>query len=242
VTEPSVSTLEERRDRIVADLRDLDAQDAIGEIDAETAAELRRRYEVELAEVLSEIDEPRPEPRPGRSPRRIAIGLAVFAMGATAAVVGLTNAVDSDPSGTTAAFDLSSVTNQELEGVVAANPDVVPMRLALARRYVEAGEFSSALPHYMYILERGPNAEALMYVGWMTYLSDDAATGALLLERSLELDPGDVLAKWFLANIRYYGLADAAAAIPLLKAVIASGQAPPDIVAEAERMIAEAGA
>jgi cytochrome c-type biogenesis protein CcmH/NrfG len=240
VTEPSVSTLEERRDRIVADLRDLDAQDAIGEIDAETAAELRRRYEVELAEVLSEIDEPRPEPRPGRSPRRIAIGLAVFAMGATAAVVGLTNAVDSDPSGTTAAFDLSSVTNQELEGVVAANPDVVPMRLALARRYVEAGEFSSALPHYMYILERGPNAEALMYVGWMTYLSDDAATGALLLERSLELDPGDVLAKWFLANIRYYGLADATAAIPLLEAVIASGQAPPDIVAEAERMITEA--
>jgi cytochrome c-type biogenesis protein CcmH/NrfG len=240
VTEPSVSTLEERRDRIVADLRDLDAQDAIGEIDAETAAELRRRYEVELAEVLSEIDEPRPEPRPGRSPRRIAIGLAVFAMGATAAVVGLTNAVDSDPSGTTAAFDLSSVTNQELEGVVAANPDVVPMRLALARRYVEAGEFSSALPHYMYILERGPNAEALMYVGWMTYLSDDAATGALLLERSLELDPGDVLAKWFLANVRYYGLADATAAIPLLEAVIASGQAPPDIVAEAERMITEA--
>ena len=240
MTEPSVSPLEERRDRIVADLRDLDAQDAIGEIDAETAAELRRRYEVELAEVLSEIDEPRPEPRPGRSPRRIAIGLAVFAIGATAAVVGLTNAVDSDPSGTTAAFDLSSVTNQELEGVVAANPDVVPMRLALARRYVEAGEFSSALPHYMYILERGPNAEALMYVGWMTYLSDDAATGTLLLERSLELDPDDVLAKWFLANIRYYGLADATAAIPLLEAVIASGQAPPDIVAEAERMITEA--
>jgi cytochrome c-type biogenesis protein CcmH/NrfG len=115
------------------------------------------------------------------------------------------------------------------------------MRLALARRYVEAGDFSSALPHYFYILERGPNAEALMYMGWMAYLSDEPETGAGLLEQSLELDPENLLAQWFLANARYHGLGDRAGAVPLLEAVIASGLAPVDIAAEAQRMIDEAG-
>ena len=231
---------EDRRDRVIADLRELDAQVEAGELDASTAAALRRRYEIDLAETLAAA-EAAPRTVSGRSPRRIAIGIAIFAVAAVAAVVGLATAVDSDPTATTVAYDPSSVTNEELEEVVAANPDVVPMRLALARRYVEAGDFSAALPHYFYILERGPNAESLMYLGWMTYLSDDAATGADLLERSLELDPDNALAQWFLANARYYGLGDLAGAIPLLEAVIASGQAPDDLVAEAQRMIDEAG-
>jgi cytochrome c-type biogenesis protein CcmH/NrfG len=129
-----------------------------------------------------------------------------------------------------------------MEAVVAANPEVIPMRLALARRYVEAGDFSSALPHYFEVLERDArNPEALMYMGWMTYLSGDAETGVALIEQSLEVAPGDILATWLLANARYYGLGDRAGAVPLLEAVLASGLAPPEIVAEAEQMIAEAG-
>jgi cytochrome c-type biogenesis protein CcmH/NrfG len=129
-----------------------------------------------------------------------------------------------------------------MEAVVAANPDIIPMRLALARRYVEAGDFSAALPHYFEVLERDErNAEALMYMGWMTYLSGDAATGVALIEQSLESAPGDVLAMWLLANARYYGLGDETGAVPLLEAVLASGLAPDEIVAEAEQMLAEAG-
>jgi cytochrome c-type biogenesis protein CcmH/NrfG len=79
-----------------------------------------------------------------------------------------------------------------------------------------------------------------MYLGWMTHLSGDPATGESLLERILELQPGNLLAQWFLANVRYFGLGDAAGAIPLLEAVIASPDTPDDIVAEAERMIDEA--
>lgn len=242
MTEVRTRLLEERRDRIVADLRSLDEQVGSEELDIGTAEELRHRYEIDLADTLADLEAARTEAPTGRSKRRIVVGLAAFAVAATAAVVGLASAVDSDPTAADAGVDLSDVTSEELEQVVAANPDVVPMRLALARRYVEAGDFSSALPHYFYILERGPNAEALMYLGWMTYLSDDAATGAALLERSLELEPGDLLAQWFLANVRYYGLDDPAGAIPLLEAVIASGEAPADIAAEAQRMIDEAGA
>jgi len=240
VRKPTVRLLEDRRDRIVTDLRALEGQIEAEEINADTAEDLRRRYEIDLADTLAELDAARAEVPTGRSKRRIAIGLGVFALAATTAVVGLAGAVDSDPTAPDQSIDLSDVTNEELEGVVAANPNVVPMRLALARRYVEAGEFSLALPHYFYILDRGPNAEALMYMGWMTYLSDDARTGAALLERSLELDPENLLAQWFLANIRYHGLGDRAGAVPLLEAIIASGQAPDDIAAEARRMIDEA--
>ncbi|HSM01020.1 MAG TPA: hypothetical protein VK960_01070 [Acidimicrobiia bacterium] len=238
---PRVQLLEDRRDRIVADLRALDDQVASREIAPKVADDLRHSYEVELADTLSDLETARSEKPTGRSRRRIVIGLAAFAIAASAAVVGLAGAVDSDPTVPDQGIDLSDVTNEELEQVVAANPDVVPMRLALARRYVEAGEFSLALPHYFYILDRGPNAEALMYLGWMTYLSDEPETGAVLLEQSLELDPGNLLAQWFLANVRYRGLGDRAGAVPLLEAVIASGQAPADIAAEAQRMIDEAG-
>lgn len=237
---PQVRLLEERRDRIVADLKSIDDQITANELDPGTGTELRHRYEVALADTLAELDAARSSDPPGRSPRRIAIGLAAFTVAAAAAVVGLAGAVSSSPTTTAGGIDLTNVTNEELEEVVAANPDVVPMRLALARRYVEAGDFSSALPHYLYILERGPEPEALMYVGWMTHLSGDPATGASLLERSLELQPGNVLAQWFLANVRYFGLGDQVGAVPLLEAVIASPETPADIVAEAERMIAEA--
>jgi tetratricopeptide (TPR) repeat protein len=241
MTEPGVRLLEERRDRIVADLRAIAEQVESGEFDSGTAGGLRHQYEVELADTLTALDKARIEPPRGRSPKRIAIGLVVFTVAATGAVIGLAGAVNSTPTTTAGGIDLSSITNEELEEVVAANPDVVPMRLALARRYVEAGEFSSALAHYLYILERGPEPEALMYLGWMTHLSGDAATGESLLERSLDLQPDNVLAQWFLANVRYYGLGDIDGALPLLEAVIASPNTPADIVAAAELMIAEAG-
>ena len=248
---PVRSDLERRRDRALDDLVALDAQEASGELDIATAAVLRSRYEAEAAAALRALDAPAAPPVPGRSGKRIAAALIAFAMVAVIAVIALVKAVEPRSEGgfatggpeTADTIDLDAVSVEEMEQVVADNPDIIPMRLALARRYVEAGEFSSALPHYFAVLERDArNPEALMYLGWMTYLSGDAATGVGLLEQSLEVAPGDVLAMWLLANARYHGLGDRAGAVPLLEAVLASGQAPPEIVAEAELMIAEAGA
>lgn len=243
--------LEAQRDRALDDLIALRAQEAAGEIDLDTAAELRTRYEADAATALHHLAE-LPETAPaGRSPRRIALALGAFVLAAVAVVVALVNAVEPRGAGgfvtggpqTPTTLDLSTVSTAEMEAVVAANPDIIPMRLALARRYFEAGDFSSALPHYFEVLERDErNAEALMYMGWMTYLSGDAPTGVALLEQSLESAPGDVLATWLLANAIYHGLGDEARAVPLLQAVIDSGLAPDDIVAEAELMIAEAEA
>ena len=250
MSEAAIRLLEQRRDHSIADLIALDKQLETGEIDRASAERLRRRYEADVADALAAIDTARAIVPAGRSIKRVWAGVIVFALAAGAVVFALTQAVqprdDTGPLSGVAAdvvtdgVDLSTVTTDEMEAVVAANPDVVPMRLALARRYVEAGDFSTALPHYMYVLDRGPNAEALMYVGWMTYLSGDAATGEALLVRSLDMVPDVVLAQWFLANVRYTGLGDTAGALPLLQQVVDSGEAPPDVVDEAQTMIDQA--
>src|SRR5437899_9574253 len=75
----------------------------------------------------------------------VALALA-GAAGAFVAVKGHTAstapaALDSvTPSTTQDGRDLSQVSNDEMETVVAANPDVVPMRLALVERYLEAAD------------------------------------------------------------------------------------------------------
>ena len=252
MVEPT-SRIEARRDRAIADLRELDRQVADGEIDETTAARLRTRYETDLVDALDDLAAAADQPPATRSRRRVWVGVSLFAAAAIAATVAVTSAIEPRPPGgfatggvasdvvTGEAVDLSEVTNDQLEEVVAANPDIIPMRLALARRYVEGGDFSSALPHYLYVLDREDHPEALMYVGWMTYLSGDPTTGASLLERSLVIRPDDPLAQWFLANARFHGLGDRAGAVPLLEAVATSGEAPPDIVEEAQQMIAEAG-
>jgi cytochrome c-type biogenesis protein CcmH/NrfG len=252
MTDPRLTQLGERRDQILADLRDLDAQIAAGEIAADHAKRLQTRYEAAAADTLSQIEGFTPSPRPARSSRRVLAGVGISVAIVALVAFTLVRAIEPRPEGgyvtggvaaevaSDVAVDLSTITTDEMEEVVAANPDIFAMRLALARRYVEAGDFGSALPHYMYVLERETNAEALTYVGWMTYASGDVDTGVTLLERSLEVLPGDALTQWFLANALYFGTGDTAAALPLLQAVLDTGDAPSEIVAEAERMMAEA--
>jgi len=246
------AVLEVRLAGALADLDDLDAQVERGEIPPDRALELRQRYEIEAADTLATLDAVDAAP-PGRSSRRILVGIGVATVAVVAAFIALVGAIQPRPPGgfitggvaadvvRDGGVDLSRITNEELEAVVAANPDVIGMRLALALRYVEAGDFSAALPHYFEVLEReSQQPEALMYLGWMTYLSGDAVTGASLLDRSLAAAPDNLLAMWFLANARLYGLDDPEGAIPLLEAVIASPDTPPEVVADAEAMLAEA--
>lgn len=97
--------------------------------------------------------------------------------------------------------DLDTISNEQMEEVVAANPDVIGMRLALARRYFEASEFGKALDHYFEVLDRERHPEALANVGWMTYLSGEPEVALGYLEASLERQADYLPAKWFIANV-----------------------------------------
>ena len=92
----------------------------------------------------------------------------------------------------------------------------------------------------MFVLDRAAHPEALTYVGWMTYVSGDAATGAALLRRSLEVLPDDPLTEWFLANTLFYGTGETTEAVLLLERLLGYEVLPQEIAAETHRMLDEA--
>jgi cytochrome c-type biogenesis protein CcmH/NrfG len=141
------------------------------------------------------------------------------------------------PSTTQDGRDLSQVSNDEMETVIAANPDVVPMRLALVERYLKAADGEATPDGKKAQLQRAQfhageaaaratttadQARALRYLGWTTALLSDPAKGAGLLEQSLVKEPGNPDALWFLATVRFDKLNDPAAAKPLLEQLLAS--------------------
>lgn len=155
------------------------------------------------------------------------------------------------PSATTttmpasAGRDLATVTEAEMEEVVAANPQVVPMRLALVERYLRKGNREKADQHAAVALrlaeEPADRQRALKLAGWLAALGGDPARGSELLTRSLELEPDDLDSQWFLANVRLTGLGDAAGAVTLLEAMLRH-DIPPEKRAVVEQKLAEARA
>ena len=127
-----------------------------------------------------------------------------------------------------AQIDLDSVSNEEIEAVVAANPDIIPMRLALARRYFEEGEFDKALDHYFEVLNREQNPEALANVGWMTYLSGRPDIAVSYVEAALDRQPDYLAAEWYLGNI-YVALGRNGEATVFLTKITGSGEVPDDV-------------
>ena len=133
-------------------------------------------------------------------------------------------------------IDLSEISNEEMELVVEQNPNVVGMRLALARRYFEEGDFDNALDHYMVILEEEQHPEALANVGWMTYISGRPDIALGYVEAALERQPGSITAIWFLGNIQFT-LGNRDAAIGALTTIVDADGVPDDVKSSAEALL-----
>lgn len=142
------------------------------------------------------------------------------------------------PSGSPSApRNLASVTDAEMERVVEANPDVIGMRLALAGRYADKGRNDLAAVHYTKVLDRDPgNAEAQAHLGWMMLQLDRPQEGARLVDRALRTDPSLLDALWFQANIRLYGLNDAAGAVTTLNRMRARRDLTPSVGKQVEQL------
>jgi cytochrome c-type biogenesis protein CcmH/NrfG len=165
--------------------------------------------------------------------RRLVVTLAVTAVVAVVvllAVLGGTRAGDdgdtagSDPDTPTTTVDLSSVPNEELERVVAENPDIVPMRLRLVERYLRANELANAQLHAEEAVVRATTIEdrarAQRYLGWTTALLGDPDQGEGLIVQSLALDPSNRDGLYFLARVRFEQLDDPAGALEPLEILV----------------------
>lgn len=232
------------------ELTEVTVQLSDGDLDEDTAREIRTRYEAELAALEGSVaasaraalvDGPGSD---GQAARRRFNGraLAGIALVAVAVVVIGVFAVQSlsdrpivgadgivgDVVRGEGQVDLASITNEEMEGVVAANPEIIPMRLALARRYFEDGDFDKALSHYFEVLSREQNPEALANVGWMTYLSGRPDIAASYVEAALDRQPDSLAAEWFLGNI-YVSLERFDEAAFLLTKIASSNEVPESV-------------
>lgn len=146
----------------------------------------------------------------------------------------------SDSAARQSGTDLSQNELGQLDDFLADHPQDEPTRMARGRRLLEAGDLSAALDEYLAVLEEGPDAEAMAFVGWITYASGETALAEQILEESLTIDPQSLTATWFLANIKYYGTQDVAGAIPLLEQVLTRTDAEADMIEAARAMLAEA--
>jgi tetratricopeptide (TPR) repeat protein len=244
------------------ELEDIDRQVLEGDLDAATAAVIRERYQSELADLeaaslsatMVQRDTPSASGDPSSERRltgRALVGVALVAVACAAiALFAVNSLTDSGLSGAEGVasdvvsgedqIDLDNISNEQMEEVVESNPEIVPMRLALARRYFEAGEFDKALDHYFEVLDREQHPEALANVGWMTYLSGRPDVAVGYLEAALDRQPGYLTAQWFLGNV-YVSLERFPDALIPLTAVVASDSAPEEVKDKAIELLEQIG-
>ncbi len=256
--------LTDRRDLVQRDIAELMEQIADGEVDEATGRELLEGYERELAEVTAALadlpeDEAAPVAAPvkvdeatgTRSVRRVVVGsVVVIAALSVAIFLAARDATPDDPgpSGAAGPGDLSvdpaEVSNEQLEAVVAANPDIPAMRLALADRYFRSEQFSAALDHYLYVAGNNPDpadeAFALARIGWIAHATDLSEAGEEYVRQSLAIEPNGIEAKLFLGFIILYGLDDPARAIPPLEAALEIQGLPESSLMQIEQALEEA--
>lgn len=239
--------LEELRDQALRDIVDLDRQVSEGELPPAVAAGLRQQYELAAAGALrgleQDSEQPHEEPADVRTraprPRAIQAAYAIIAAGSVLAAVVLLPAYVGDrppggfvtgnefqqapsdapgPGSDAIPRDISTVSNAEMETVIAANPEVIDMRLAMANRYVEEGDYGAAARHYTVALEQQPdNVEALAHFSWLLLQLDEVSEALRYVDRALALDPEHQEALWFKANIELYGKSDPDAALAVLE-------------------------
>ncbi|HEX9643814.1 MAG TPA: cytochrome c-type biogenesis protein CcmH [Acidimicrobiia bacterium] len=178
------------------------------------------------------------------SPRRALAGAAILAAGALSVSLLLvrdTGAGDGVDVPSPPPIDLSTITVEELEAVVARNPDVIGMRLALAQLYMDQGDVSAALGHFGQVLERERNPEALAWVGFISWQAGELDAAESFLDEALQRAPDYPQAQWWLANLLFFDRDDPEGAAPLLEAMLASADLPDDVRVQAEDLLAQAG-
>lgn len=243
---------EAQRSQARQDLDELNGQVSDGELEPATAELLRAVYRRELEQAESAMaatdaeDDETSGPHPSRSlvaiiAVAVAVGGVLLSVGSfagtrapgaplTGGFEGVARTGFDQSAGTE--FDPAAYSDEALEAVVAANadaPEIAGMRIALADRYFSRGDYQAAFPHYQAVLEADPApprimlATALSRLGWIVYDGNGEVALALgLLDRALELRPGDPFATHLKALVLWCGAGQPGEAIRLFEEVLAS--------------------
>lgn len=176
------------------------------------------------------------------SKTRVLVGGLILA-GALAGVVVVAGFLLQDREGPNAGVanldneDLSQVSNETMEAVIAANldnPQINGMRLTLAERYFEAGDYRGAFPHYLAVADSPQSSDAeatssLIRLGWMAWDGNGAAETAIgLLDQALVIDPASSTALYLKGQVLWCGMADTDGAARLFTKILDEENLPND--------------
>ncbi len=180
------------------------------------------------------------EPRQARSRSRLVVGGLILVAAFAAIVVIAGNSLQDGAAATEGVADigdqdLSDVSNETMEAVIAANlddPQIAGMRLALAERYFEIGDYRSAFPHYLAVAEAatansGQVVTALVRLGWMAYAGNgEVDTATRLIDEALAIEPDSQVARYIRARVRWCGAGEADEAVAVFEALLADAELP----------------
>ncbi|GAA1851417.1 tetratricopeptide repeat protein [Pseudonocardia alni] len=244
---------DEIADQALADILELEAQVAQGEIDEERARRMRRHYVSVAAEAMASPDDtgsPGPRSPAGRAPRPWTLA---YVLAATVALVagiivlpasiverpegGAVTGIEpmAEAPGDAPAVDPAAVDDEQLEQVVAENPGVIGMRLALADRYVAAGDHGAAMRHYVEAVRLRPDdPQVRTRLAWLLLTIGQTGPALENADRALALSPGSPDAAWVRANVLIDGLGDVAGGVGVLEGLLARPDLTPDIRGQVE--------
>jgi cytochrome c-type biogenesis protein CcmH len=158
------------------------------------------------------------QPAPAPANRRLIGGLIVI--GGLILIVGVAATLIQDGAGAISgaaeigADNLDDVSNETMEAVIAANldnPEINGMRLALAERYFETGDYRNAFPHFLAVAESSIATDeqttiSLVRLGWMAYDGNgEVDTATDLLDQALALSPGSPVALYIKGQVLWCG-------------------------------------
>jgi len=151
----------------------------------------------------------------------IVLAAGFFLQDRSGATSGVAN-VESD--------SLDSVSNATMEAVIKANandPQINGMRLALAERYYQIGDYGSAFPHYLAVAESGiaSNGEAVaafVRLGWMAWDGNAAIEPAIgMFNQALAIDAASTTARYLKGQVLWCGSGDLEGAAALFTDILA---------------------
>ena len=124
--------------------------------------------------------------------------------------------------------NLEEVSNEEMEAVILENPNIFPMRVALANRYFDEVDYSNALPHYMYVAENSDESEiksfALAQIAWMVFESGNTEVATNYLNESLNINKNSLIAKSYLGIIYLQDASTKNEGLELLENILSSNK------------------
>lgn len=193
-------------------------------------------------------------PPVGTLNRRTLIGLGVVAVGVVAGVFALGQFLQPRIAGTpvsgeiAAPVDLASISNETLAATIerfADDPDVPAnqlngMRLALAERHFESGDYRAASEVFRQVLDNEPEpaqaSEALGRLGWILWVNDEPAAAESAFTQAEAAFPANAEVKYFHA-LMLLELDRGTEAVPLLEALVDDPTVPEDLRGSVDEML-----